>query len=222
MSPVIDPEPSVPAIASIRCVAVTRPVRVMSSAAVIVTLFRVVTSPATVACPPAEKVASLDIVSRVDFESKEQACVRFKDLFRGQSALVNNVDCNALPASLRVKLSEPEKFAQVTAILGCETQDVDGTSKLVCAQPGIDNVVDNSRFLTRLFAVTRVFRIGVLLVSVVMLIAAAVLIANTVRMGLFARRKEIGIMKLVGATNWRIRLPFLIEGLMEKIGRAHV
>ena len=77
----------------------------------------------------------------MDFESKEQACVRFKDLFRGQSALVNNVDCNALPASLRVKLSEPEKFAQVTAILGCETQDVDGTSKLVCAQPGIDNVV---------------------------------------------------------------------------------
>ena len=112
-----------------------------------------------------EKLRSLDIVSRVDFESKEQACVRFKDLFRGQSALVNNVDCQALPASLRVKLSEPEKFAQVTAILGCEMQEVEGASKLVCAQPGIDNVVDNSRFLTRLFAVTRVFRIGVLLVN---------------------------------------------------------
>ena len=164
-----------------------------------------------------DKLRSLDIVSQVEFESKEQACVRFKELFRGQAALVNNVDCQALPASLRVKLSEPEKFAQVTAILGCELQEVEGATKLVCAQPGIDNVVDNSRFLTRLFAVTRVFRIGVLLVSVVMLIAAAVLIANTVRMGLFARRKEIGIMKLVGATNWRIRLPFLIEGLMESL-----
>jgi len=50
-----------------------------------------------------------------------------------------------------------------------------------------------------------------------MLISAAVLIANTVRMGLFARRKEIGIMKLVGATNWRIRSPFLIEGLVESL-----
>ena len=53
--------------------------------------------------------------------------------------------------------------------------------------------------------------------SMVMLIAAAILIANTVRMGLFARRKEIGIMKLVGATNWRIRAPFLIEGLFESL-----
>jgi len=50
-----------------------------------------------------------------------------------------------------------------------------------------------------------------------MLVSAAVLIANTVRMGLFARRKEIGIMKLVGATNWRIRFPFLIEGLVESL-----
>jgi cell division transport system permease protein len=50
-----------------------------------------------------------------------------------------------------------------------------------------------------------------------MLVSAAILIANTVRMGLFARRKEIGIMKLVGATNWRIRIPFLVEGLFESL-----
>jgi cell division transport system permease protein len=50
-----------------------------------------------------------------------------------------------------------------------------------------------------------------------MLVSASILIANTVRMGLFARRKEIGIMKLVGATNWRIRLPFLVEGLFESL-----
>jgi cell division transport system permease protein len=57
----------------------------------------------------------------------------------------------------------------------------------------------------------------VLLISFVMLVSAAILIANTVRMGLFARRKEIGIMKLVGATNWRIRTPFLVEGLFESL-----
>jgi cell division transport system permease protein len=50
-----------------------------------------------------------------------------------------------------------------------------------------------------------------------MLISAIALVANTLRMGMFARRKEIGIMRLVGATNWRIRVPFLIEGLVEAL-----
>ena len=147
------------------------------------------------------KLTELPVVANVDYETKEEACERFKTLFANQQALVNNVDCDALPASLRVKLDDPEQYEQVAAVLK--------------GQPGIDRIVDQSRFLDRLFSVTRVFRVGVLLVSFVMLISAAVLIANTVRMGLFARRKEIGIMKLVGATNWRIRLPFLVEGLVE-------
>jgi cell division transport system permease protein len=57
----------------------------------------------------------------------------------------------------------------------------------------------------------------VLAISVIMLAAAVALVANTLRMGMFARRKEIGIMRLVGATNWRIRVPFLIEGLVEAL-----
>jgi cell division transport system permease protein len=148
-------------------------------------------------------LTKLPVVADVTFESKADACARFKRLFANQAALVNNVDCNALPASLRVKLDDPSQYAQVAAVLR--------------GQPGIDRIVDQSAFLDRLFSVTRVFRVGVLLVSFVMLISAAILIANTVRMGLFARRKEIGIMKLVGATNWRIRMPFLVEGLVESL-----
>jgi cell division transport system permease protein len=148
-------------------------------------------------------LTKLPVVADVTFESKADACDRFKRLFANQAALVNNVDCNALPASLRVKLDDPQQYAQVAAVLR--------------GQPGIDRIVDQSAFLDRLFSVTRVFRVGVLLVSFVMLISAAILIANTVRMGLFARRKEIGIMKLVGATNWRIRMPFLVEGLVESL-----
>jgi cell division transport system permease protein len=149
------------------------------------------------------KLTELPAVANVDYETKEEACKRFGELFSNQRALVNNVDCAALPASLRVKLNDPEQYEQVAAVLK--------------GQPGIDRIVDQSGLLDRLFAVTRVFRVGVLLVSFVMLISAAVLIANTVRMGLFARRKEIGIMKLVGATNWRIRFPFLVEGLVESL-----
>lgn len=149
------------------------------------------------------RLTDLPVVASVDYQTKEEACARFKQLFANQKALVNTVDCAALPASLRVKLDDPEQYRQVAAVLK--------------GQPGIDRIVDQSGLLDRLFAVTRVFRVGVLLVSLVMLLSAAVLIANTVRMGLFARRKEIGIMKLVGATNWRIRLPFLIEGLIESL-----
>jgi cell division transport system permease protein len=148
-------------------------------------------------------LTKLPVVADVTFESKADACARFKQLFANQKALVDNVDCNALPASLRVKLDDPQQYAQVAAVLR--------------GQPGIDKVVDQSAFLDRLFSVTRVFRVGVLLVSLVMLLSAAILIANTVRMGLFARRKEIGIMKLVGATNWRIRMPFLVEGWVESL-----
>lgn len=161
-----------------------------------------------------QKLAALPAVAQVNYESKAEACAKFKDEFANQPALVQNISCtsgqNPLPASLRIKLADPQQYGQVAAVLGCNKQ---GT----CAQPGVDKIYDFRGLLDRLFAVTRVFRVGVLFIALVMLIAAAVLIANTVRMGLFARRKEIGIMKLVGATNWRIRLPFLVEGLFESL-----
>jgi cell division transport system permease protein len=151
------------------------------------------------------KLTELPVVPEdgVTFETKQEACARFKELFSDQPALVETVNCDALPASLRVNLDDPEQFQQVSAVLQ--------------GQPGIDRIVDQRDFLTRLFAVVRAFRLGVLIMSIVMLVSAAFLIANTVRMGLFARRKEIGIMKLVGATNWRIRIPFLVEGVFESL-----
>ena len=121
----------------------------------------------------------------------------------------------ALPASLRVHLVQPQEFRQVAAALGCSPDPT--TGQLVCKQPGIERVVDQRAILNRLFAIINVFRVSVTVVAIVMLLSAAALIANTIRIGLFARRKEIGIMKLVGATNWRIRIPFLIEGLVESL-----
>src|SRR6266498_3889307 len=122
------------------------------------------------------------------------------DISPTQQANLGNV-LNQLPASFRVKLKDPQKFDVVAARL--------------TGQSGIDKVVDQRNILKRLFAVTRVFRVGVLAVAIVMLISSAALIGNTVRLAVFNRRKEIGIMRLVGATNWHIRLPFLIEGVIE-------
>ncbi len=163
-----------------------------------------------------DKLDSLPIVESVQYQTKRDACEEFRTLFSQQQALLAGVSCddpskNPLPASLRVKLSQPEEFRQVPAILGCKLAQ----TGYACAAPGVDNVVDQHQIVDTLFKVTRILRVGVLVAALVMLVSAAVLIANTVRMGLFARRKEIGIMKLVGATNWRIRLPFLVEGLFE-------
>jgi cell division transport system permease protein len=140
-------------------------------------------------------------VSSIHYESKDEAYRRFQQIFNNQKQLTQNVSKDALPASFRVKLKDPEQFQLVATRLA--------------GQPGIDKIVDQRDLLKRLFAVTRVFRVGVLAVAIIMLISAGALIGNTVRMAVFARRKEIGIMRLVGATNWFIRTPFLIEGVIE-------
>jgi len=157
------------------------------------------------------RLERLPAVDSVRFESKTQACARFQELFRNQPVLAENVRCsdpsrpqdNPLPASLRVTLADTAQFEQVRAA--------------VAGQPGVETVQDYRELLSRLVAITRVLSVGILSIAVIMLASAVALIANTLRMGMFARRKEIGIMRLVGATNWRIRVPFLIEGLVESL-----
>jgi len=146
-------------------------------------------------------LAHMPEVASVHYESQQEAYQRFIKIFQNQEALVQNITPDALPASFRVKLKDPQQFSVV--------------AQRLVGQPGIDKIVDQRQILKRLFAVIRVFRIGVLAVAVVMLVSAAALIGNTVRLAVFNRRKEIGIMRLVGATNWHIRLPFLIEGVIE-------
>ncbi len=150
-----------------------------------------------------EKLNALPAVGSVTYEDKQAACDRFRKLFANPPVFTENVPCNVLPASLRVNLADPAQFAQVRAA--------------VQGQPGVEQIADYRDLLSRLVAITRVLSVGILSIAVIMLASAVALIANTLRMGMFARRKEIGIMRLVGATNWRIRLPFLIEGLIESL-----
>ncbi len=141
-------------------------------------------------------------VANLDYESKAEAFDRAqKIILRNEPEVIRNVSRDAFPASFRIKLLDPKQFRVVDARLQ--------------GQPGIDKIVDHRELLTRLFSVTAVFRVGMFAVAVIMLVSAAALIGNTVRMAVFARRKEIGIMRLVGATNWHIRVPFLIEGIIE-------
>jgi cell division transport system permease protein len=161
-----------------------------------------------------QRLQDLPAVNAVTYEDKQQACERAQKLFESNPAIIENVSCDVYPASLRITLADTSQYAQITAALSCET---DATGKVACAEPGVLEVRDYRDILDRLSAITRVLRNGVLFIAIIMLASATVLIANTLRMGMFARRKEIGIMRLVGATNWRIRVPFMIEGLVEAL-----
>jgi len=140
-------------------------------------------------------------VGSVSYESKQAAYQTFKRLFRDEPDIVENTTADALPESFRVKLKDPNQFAVVRDRLE--------------GRPGIDQIQDERKFLRRLLAVVHdVQFLGYALVAL-LIIAAAVLIATTIRMAIFARRREIAIMKLVGATNWFIRIPFMLEGVIQ-------
>ena len=153
-------------------------------------------------------------VGNVYYEDKEATCARAKEVFAANPTIIENVPCSAYPTSLRVTLNDTSQYQQITASLGCEPDD---TGKISCAEPGVREVVDYRAILDRLSAITTTLSVGLFALAVVMLISAVVLVANTLQMGMFARRKEISIMRLVGATNWRIRVPFLIEGGVEAL-----
>lgn len=148
-----------------------------------------------------DQLSKMPEVSHFKYESKDEAWRRYLKLFANQPDLINNTRKDALPASFRVKLVDPD------------TQ-IDSIAAQVGHTPGVERVVDQRAVLKQLFAVSNVLKTGAYVASIVMLVAAIALIGNTVRMAVFARRKEIGIMRLVGATNWFIRVPFLVEGIV--------
>jgi cell division transport system permease protein len=147
------------------------------------------------------QLSNMPEVAHFRYESKEDAWKRYLVLFHNQPDLINNTRKDALPASFRVKLVDPN------------TQ-IDSIAAQVGHAPGVERVVDQRAVLKQLFAVSNVLKTGAYVAAIVMLVAAIALIGNTVRMAVFARRKEIGIMRLVGATNWFIRVPFLVEGIV--------
>jgi cell division transport system permease protein len=165
------------------------------------------------------KLQQVPAVADVAYWNKERSCEEFARLFEGQTVFLENVDCmKVIPTSLRVKLSKVTNFEQITASLGCTIAvEPDGDQHQECTEPGVRSVADYQKLLDRLDSLTRVLSLGVFGIAVIMLVSAIGLVANTLRMGMFARRKEIGIMRLVGATNWRIRVPFLIEGMVEAL-----
>jgi cell division transport system permease protein len=139
-------------------------------------------------------------VERVYFESHREAFQHAKQLFKDSPDLLANITPKTLPESFRVKLKDPRKYAVV--------------SSAVAGQPGVDQVRDEHQVLDKFFRLLGYGQIIVLFVAAVMLVIAIVLVANAVRVAAFSRRRETGIMRLVGASNVYIQLPFVLEGAL--------
>lgn len=148
------------------------------------------------------------IVNEVIYESKQDAYKNFQEIFADDPVMKQSVTPELLPASYRVGLSDPQQFGVVASQFS--------------GYPGVDEVSDQREVLQRFFRVMEAFRNGALAVALLQLGAAVALIFNTIRITAFARREQTGIMKLVGATNWYIRLPFVLEGVVAGVAGAAI
>ena len=132
----------------------------------------------------------------------------FKKMFANQPTMVGSVTPADLPPSYRVV---PTQASDASAI-GAQFQNYPGVKQVVLAKQTIDT----------LLRVTGLLQKVMYGIAVALLIAALALILNTIRMAIFARRREVAVMKLVGATNWFIRVPFMMEGLVQGVIGAGV
>ena len=143
------------------------------------------------------KLRADSAIQTVTYESKAEAYKRFKALFADSPDLVNNTKPESLPESFRIKLKNPSNATTV-----------DNEYKNA---PGVDQVSTQQELVGRLFDAIDAVKNLALVVSLLSGVAAVLLIGNTIQVAAYSRRREVSIMKLVGASNWYVRLPFVLE-----------
>lgn len=160
-------------------------------------------------------IRKMDGVASVSFTTKEQALEDFRNSMTGNPDIIDQLDGqNPLPASVDIELSDPQMVEQVAAQI-----EANSTFRSICDEPGdpADSLKYGQQTVDKLFSLTNYVRyIGVALIALLIFIAL-VFINNTIRLAILARRKEIAIMRLVGASNGFIRGPFLMEGALHAI-----
>jgi cell division transport system permease protein len=138
-------------------------------------------------------------VKEVFFETEAEAYERFKEQFRN-SPVAGNVEPGFLPESFRVQLADPSKYAVIT--------------EQFKSAPGVAQVQDQEKVLSRFFRIINWITVLTVALAALMAGCAALLMGTAIRQAAFIRRREIAMMRLVGASNWTIRMPFLTEMLL--------
>jgi cell division transport system permease protein len=148
------------------------------------------------------KIKDMDGIVSLNYETKGQALDKFKNQLGEQNkSLVEGLDKdNPIPSSYIVKVEKPEIISQV----------VDN----IKGMPGIYSIQDGRGIVDKVIAITRTIKWVGSIIFVVLIGVSLFLIGNTIKITVYSRRKEIGIMKYIGATDWFIRWPFIIEGII--------
>ncbi|MDQ0735496.1 permease-like cell division protein FtsX [Arthrobacter agilis] len=141
-------------------------------------------------------------VDTVTYESQEEALGHFRDQF-ANSPIVDSVTADQLPESFRVSLVDAEKYEVIDEAFSSE--------------PGVDAVSDQRDFLEAIFRYMNWASVVALVIAGIMTFCAILLIATTIRLSAFSRRRETGIMRLVGASKAVIQLPFVLEGVIAAV-----
>jgi len=161
-----------------------------------------------------QTLTSDPLVGSVQYTTKEQALDKFKQDMKQDPEIVQQLDGNPLPASLDVTLKDPHQVEAMVAKIKANPQFL----KIADRPDNPDQSLKyGQQVVAKLFAFTQVVRwIGIAFVFMLAAVSL-IFINNTIRLAIYARRKEIGIMRLVGASNWFIRTPFLLEGILQAL-----
>jgi cell division transport system permease protein len=146
-------------------------------------------------------------VGRVVFVSKEQA---YAEERKRNPEAYDLLGSNPLPDTFRVTPTRPDDIAQVRDALA----PVGPSGQRTVADAAIDEVRNREEDTNKILSATRVVKLTIAGLAILLVIASVLLIANTIRLSLYARRRDVEVMKLVGATDWFIRWPFVIEGVL--------
>jgi cell division transport system permease protein len=141
-----------------------------------------------------------ELVASYYYESQEDAYEQARNLFADAPDLVEALRPEALPESFRLRLTDPEMFAEI-ALRYRDTA-------------GISEIVDQGALVERIFSVLGAVQTLALLAAGIMAIAALLLVANVIQVAAYSKRREVAVMKMVGASNWFVQLPFVLEAVV--------
>jgi cell division transport system permease protein len=144
-----------------------------------------------------------NLVQSWSFESKDEAYEKFKVLFASAPDLVNLTKTESLPESYRVKLKDTNSF---------DTFEAKYQTYLAEGGP-LELIVDQKKLVEKVFTVLGSLQKLALIIAIVQGVAALMLVINTIQVAAYSKRREVAVMKLVGASNWFIQAPFVLEAV---------
>jgi len=145
------------------------------------------------------KIKSDSRISSETFLDKDASWKQFQEQMQNNPALLQSVTPDQVPQSFRLELKDPDQVGQIRA-----------TYKTL---PGVDDVIDQASVLNRVFKVLGALQGLALTLAIAQGLAALLLVANTIQVAAYSKRREVAVMKLVGASNWFIQSPFVLEAM---------